>query len=99
MLVQSGETTVSFEFATPDEARVLGERLLALARKAEEKSGQRGPEYRIRLAREEALAEVRSVMERFETVMQSSCAPITTGLAVFARPLNPPEPAEDHNKK
>ena len=55
-----------FEFATPDEARHLGERLLALARTAEEKASHRGPEYRAQLAREEFLGDLRGLVERVE---------------------------------
>lgn len=60
---------VEFEFAIPDEARKLAERLLALARAAEDKSGNRGPEYRAKLARDEALAEMRDLVARVEKAM------------------------------
>jgi hypothetical protein len=55
-----------FEFSSADQARQLGERLIALARKAEDQTGNRGPEYRARLAREEAMAELRGLIERLE---------------------------------
>lgn len=67
--VQGEINGFTFEFSHPDAARQFGERLLALARKAEEKAGSRGPEYRAQLAREEAITELRALVERFETAV------------------------------
>lgn len=64
--VVAPEKGFTFEFSSPDEARQMGERLFALARKAEEKSCQRGPEYRAQLAREEFLGDLRGLVQRVE---------------------------------
>ena len=76
-----GAYRIEFEFVTPDEARKLAERLLALARSAEDKSGNRGPEYRAKLARDEALAEMRDLVTRVEKAMGVESP--TDGLPVF----------------
>ena len=70
LTVTSGnDCGMTIEFATPDAARVLAERLLELARKAEAKASHRGPEYRARLARDEALEEMRALTKRVESAM------------------------------
>lgn len=75
LTAQSGETTFVFEFASPDEARKLGEKLFALARAAEDKTGQRGPEYRARIAREEFMAEFKSLVGRVESAVSPAEVP------------------------
>lgn len=69
LTISGDSASVVLELADPDAARLLGERLFDLARKAEIKLGQRGPEYRARLAREEALEELRVLTRRVEAAM------------------------------
>ncbi len=76
----------TFEFASPDDARRIGEQLLALARAAEEKIGQRGPEYRRKLAIDEALTEMRELTKRVEAAMgvESPVEGVTVHTTKFA---------------
>lgn len=87
----SSGASFSFEFATPDEARKLGEKLFELARKAEERSEQHGPEYRARLAREEFKEGFKELVERVEKAV--GVMPKSEAMHIMTTPFNATEDA------